>query len=355
MSYRIPRAQPAGPWPIPSLGERAELIPFESDVLRGNPLGDPSRRNVAVLRPPSGKTEGAPLILYLPGFAGSGPAELTRANAFEESLFQVFDRLQRTHACGEATVIAPDPTTALAGNQYVNSSAVGRYDDHIVDELLPWAQDRFHAGPVGVLGQSSGGFGALHLALEHPGRFAAVGSSAGDMAFDYCHVPEFPLACREMQKHGGPEEFLAALARDPTTIRGPHDASGAALIEIAAAASYSPDDAHPGQFDLPFDWRTSEIDPAVWRRWTAFDPVVRVATEEGADALGSLRRLHLTASRGDEWGLDQGARWFVAAARRHQVPVVHQEFDGGHFVRNPRFVSLFTGMVRALRGEESPE
>ncbi len=330
-------------------GPTAELVEFDSERLRDNPLGDPSRRAVAVLRPPSGRTEGAPLLLLLPGYAGSGPAELLRRGPFEESLFQLFDRLQRSGASAEATLIAPDPTTVLGGNQYVNSSAVGRWDDHLVQELVPWARERFRSGRVGVLGQSSGGFGALHLALEHPGRFDAVGSSAGDLGFEYAYLPDLARAAREFQRHGGPERFLEKVLADPSVVKGPTDASGAALMTLGLAASYSPIDTEPGAFELPFDWETAELRPDVWARWKRLDPVARVATDEGAAALRRARTVVVTGSTDDEWALDQGARWFAAVARRRGVPIVHEEFAGGHFVRGPRFESLFRHLVGALR------
>ncbi len=333
----------------PSFGDRAEVVEIDSAVLEGNPLGDPVRRGVAVLRPASGASEGRPLLLLLPGFGGAGPNELRRNGPFDENLFQLFDRLQRSGAAGPATLVAPDCTTTLGGNQYVNSSAVGRYDDYVVRELLPWARERFRPSQIGVLGQSSGGFGALHLALEHPGTFAAVGSSAGDMGFEYCELPELARACREYRRHGGPEKFLARLFEDPTVLQGPTSASGAALVIAAAGASYSPIDSEPGAFELPVDWETSEFLPTVWARWKRFDPIARLATPEGSAALRRLRLLHLTGSTGDEWVLDQAARWFVAVARRQEVPVVHEEFEGGHFVRNPRFAALFTRMVAALQ------
>jgi hypothetical protein len=333
----------------PGFGERAEVVELDSRVLEGNPLGDPVRRAVAVLRPPSGTTEGSPLLLLLPGFAGAGPNELRRVGPFEENLFQLFDRLQRTGACGPATLIAPDCTTALGGNQYVNSSAVGRYDDYVVQELLPWARDRYRPGRVGVLGQSSGGFGALHLAFEHPGAFDAVGSSAGDMGFEYCALPELARACREYRRHGGPERFLAQLFEDPAVLQGPTSGAGAALITAASGASYSPLDDEPGAFELPCDWETSEFLPRVWARWKRFDPIARIAEADGAAALRRLRLLHVTGSTGDEWLLDQGARWFAALARRAGIPIVHEELEGGHFARNPRFTTLFSRMVAALQ------
>ncbi len=334
----------------PRLGPRAEVIAHTSSVLADNPLGDPATRAVTVLRPPSGRTEGAPLLLLLPGFLGSGPTELGQHAPFAENLFELFDRLQRTGASAEATLLAPDCTTALGGNQYVNSPAVGRYDDYLVRELLPWARERFRSGAVGVLGQSSGGFGALHLAFEHPGTFGAVGSSAGDMGFEYAYLPDLARACRAYRRHGGPGGFLEALFQDPGLLKGPFDPSGSALLIAAMGASYSPVAAEPGAFELPCDWETGELRPDVWARWKRFDPVDRVATSAGAGALRQAKLVAVTGSSEDEWALDVGARWFAAVARRQGLPVVHGEFAGGHFVRNPRFSDLFPRMVAALQG-----
>ncbi len=52
-------------------------------------------------------------------------------------------------------------------------------------EVLPWVAERYRTGPIGVLGTSSGGFGALVLALRHPEVFRAAASNAGDAYFEY--------------------------------------------------------------------------------------------------------------------------------------------------------------------------
>jgi enterochelin esterase family protein len=348
-AFRVPVARRTERSFAPSLGTRAELVEHESAVLQGNPLGDPHRRHVAVLRPPSGRTEGGPLLVLLPGYGGAGPAELARRGPFEENLFQLFDRLQRSGACGEATLLSPDCLTALGGNQYVNSAAMGRYDDYVVRELIPWARERYRTEGIGVLGQSSGGFGALHLAFEHPGLFGAVGSSAGDMGFEYTYLADLAKACREYQKHGGPENFLGKLFEDPSILKGPTDPSGSALLVAGMAASYSPIENDPGAFELPCDWETSELRPEVWARWKRFDPVARVARPEGYEALRRVKVVAVTGSNGDEWFLDQGARWFASVARRHGLEVVHEEFAGGHFVRGPRFSAIYPCLVAALR------
>lgn len=351
---RVPIAL-KGPRLIPeSLGSSAKVYTLESRVLKGNPLGDPTTREVGVYTPPSGRTEGRPLLILLQGFTGAGWMLFDRRPPpFQEGLVLLLDRLIRSGECGEAVLVAPDALTCLGGSQYVNSSATGRYADHILDEVVPWAHETFGTGPVGVLGQSSGGFGALHLALERPGTFEAVGSSAGDMAFDLMFPHDFALAVRHFNRVGGPTKFLESFLADPSVVKGPYDPSGAALLVLAMAACYSPTAGDAGAFELPFDPITGERVPEVWQRWLAFDPVVRVAEAKGAAALRSLKLLHVTAGTSDEWALDVAARVFVAAARRAQVPVLHEEIEGGHFQKNERFRRLFVRMVAALNGTAS--
>jgi pimeloyl-ACP methyl ester carboxylesterase len=332
----------------PAISGAIKVEEFDSRVLEGNPLGDPVRRKVAYYTPPSGETEGKPLLVILTGFTGSGWMHFLPAGFLGEALYQKFDRLVRDRVCGEAVLVAPDCITSLGGSQHVNSSATGRYEDYVVKEIVPWAREKFHTGSTGVLGQSSGGFGALHLAIEHPDLFQAVGSSSGDMAFEHCYLPDIPKAVNEFKKVGGPEEFLAKMFEEPGTLKGPTDPSGSAINMLAMAACYSPRDSEPGEFDLPFDPMSGEMIPITWDRWLAFDPVRRLSTRKGKEALLRLRLVHVTASSPDEYALDIGARIFAAAASRQGVPVVHEEFVGGHFTSGPRFETLFTRMVGAL-------
>lgn len=326
-------------------------FPLESRLLRENPWGDPSVREISCYLPPSGVTEGRPLLLLLSGFTGAGWLDFQRANPFHEGLIQLFDRMVRSGLCREAVVVSPDCLTSLGGSQYVNSTATGRYADYVVQEVVPWARERFRTRGVGVLGQSSGGFGALHLAMEYPTEFQAVGSSAGDMAFDYCYLPDFPRVFRELRSAGGPERWLESVFEEPSRMKGPNDVSGAVLDLLAMASCYSPTEGTAGCFDLPFDLETGALLPEVWSRWLAFDPVQRLASPSVQEALRSLRSLHVTGSASDEFYLDVGARMFAAEAARQSIPVVHEEFPGGHFVRSPRFQALFGRMVAALSGD----
>jgi pimeloyl-ACP methyl ester carboxylesterase len=342
----IDRRGPAS-FPPPIKGSTGAAS-FESPVLKGNPWGDPHIRDIAYYVPPSGKTEGLPLLVHLPGFTGAGWMDFLRKGLYQETVIQLLDRMIRSGDCPEAVLIAPDCLTVLGGSQYVNSSATGRYADYVAREVVGWAKEKFRTGPTGVLGQSSGGFGALHLGMEYPDVFEAVGSSAGDAAFEYSYQPDFPRAFREYRKAGGPEKWLGRLFTDPSILKGPTDASGAALETLAMAACYSPRLDSPGSFDLPFDLETGFLLPEIWDRWLAFDPVRRLADPKARQALLGMRSVHVTGSDADEWFLDVGARMFAAEARRVGLSVRHDEFAGSHFARNPRYVALYSTMIPAL-------
>jgi S-formylglutathione hydrolase FrmB len=334
-------------FPPPLKGSTGQ-VSLESVVLKGNPWGDPHTRDLSFYVPPSGRTEGLPLLVHLPGFTGAGWMEFQRKGPYQESLIQLLDRMIRSRECPEAVLIAPDCLTSLGGSQYVNSAATGPYADYVAKELVPWAREKFHTGATGVLGQSSGGFGAIHLGIEFPDVFQAVGSSAGDAAFEYSYLPDFPRAFREFRKAGGPDKWLEHLFSDPSVLKGHTDASGSALNTLAMASCYSPSAIAPGSFDLPMDLESGALRPDVWARWLAFDPVLRLSDERVQRALRGMRSVHVTGSDADEWFLDVGARMFAAAAWRANVPVIHDEFPGGHGARNPRFAALYPRMVKAL-------
>ena len=51
-------------------------------------------------------------------------------------------------------------------------------------EVVPFLKERYRTGPCAVVGTSSGGYGALSLALRYPDLFPAAGSNAGDAFFE---------------------------------------------------------------------------------------------------------------------------------------------------------------------------
>ena len=83
------------PWARPLHGSFEALV-VESELLAGNPLGDPSRRPLYVYRAP-GARPGAPVVFMLQGYSGQLDTWLAR-RAFEPT---VVERLDAMFAAGE--------------------------------------------------------------------------------------------------------------------------------------------------------------------------------------------------------------------------------------------------------------
>lgn len=322
---------------------RVEMHRVESEVLRGNPLGDPHVRELPVYVPPDA-TGPLPVVLLLAGFTGRGQ-NMLETHPWKGGVVRRVDALMAAGELPPALLVLPDCFTRLGGSQYVNSSAVGRYEDHVVHELLELVERR-HAtrpGARAVMGKSSGGFGALHLAMRHPGLFQAVASISGDCHFEYGYAQDFLNGVRGLEAHGrDPRRFLEAFEES-------HDLSGdghAALNLLAMSACYSPDPDAPLGFALPVDLETGERIEAVWRRWLAFDPVV--ACEGHADALRSLRLLHLEAGRRDEFHLQFSLRILARRLSDLDIPHEHVEHEGGHFGLDARVPGVLGRVLAAL-------
>ena len=71
---------------------------------------------------------------------------------------------------GPALMVFPDCFTALGGNQYVNSSALGNYADYLVRELIPFVDREFRTLASrehrGCFGKSSGASSRMPPALR---------------------------------------------------------------------------------------------------------------------------------------------------------------------------------------------
>ncbi len=334
-------------FPGPLAGS-VEVHRFESQVLRGNPWGDPTVRELQVYVPPSGATKGLPLLVLLSGYTGAGWMHFVRPYFLRSNIVRTLDHLIRTGAAPEAVLVAPDCLTTLGGSQYLNSPASGRYEDYVVHEILPWVQERYGTGPTAVLGTSSGGYGALVLALRHPDVFRAAGSNSGDAYFEYCYLPEFPSVFRTLQKAGGPEALLRRVLSEPTSGFGPANPEIMAVEHMAYASAYSPSLDRPGEFELPFDLETGALRDDVWSRWLEWDPVRMVRTPIYSAALRRLKYVYVDGGTRDEYGLDLGARVFAREATAHGGHVELEQFDGLHFDGVPRYRIMIPRLLRAI-------
>jgi len=325
-----------------------------SQVLEGNRAGDSPERRVPVYLPPSyADSPGRryPVCYVLTGFTGRGRM-LLNDNPWNPALDDRMDALIASGACSEMILVMPDCFTRYGGSQYLNSSATGRYMDHLVEELVPHVDERFRKLPGrahrGVAGKSSGGYGALVLGLMHPETFGAVACHSGDMYFEYCYLPDVPKFCTQVQSAGG---LAAWLERFEGKRQKNHD-DHLTLNLLGMAAAYSPNpDRAPFGIDLPCDLETGAFREDVWRRWLEHDPLRML--ESRADALRSLALLYLDCGTRDEWSLHHGARLFSRRLKSLGIAHEHEEFDDGHMNVQYRYDVSLPKLARSLGATRS--
>lgn len=320
--------------------EIARLLALEGDVridfvrseaLAHNPLGDSAERPVVVYLPPEYDAQGSqryPALYVLHGYTGD-VAALLSTRPWETNVVQWADRLIKERRMPAALIVLVDGFTRLGGSQYVDSIHNGGYATYTVRDVVGHVDENYRTiaaeGGRAVLGKSSGGFGAMHLVLEHPGTFGAFASHSGDSYFRYAHPPAFATVQRALEAHDfNTEAFVQSF-------EGKHKRSMAeytTMEMLAYAAAYSPRSASAFDLDLPFEQRSGELNDEVFARWLTFDPAERV--QDRRAELARLRLRYLDCGRRDEYNLDIGARVVTERIRALGLDVRHEEFDDDH-------------------------
>jgi len=321
------------------------ILNHDSAVLRGNACGDPTQRELWVYTPPGYDDSDAryPVLWCLTGFSGTG-AMACGGNRWSPGLPE---RLDRLIAGGMPPVIVafPDCFTRWGGSQYMNSSATGRYEDYLCDELVPLVEERFRAsGRRGVFGKSSGGYGAVRLPMRRPGLFHAAASHSGDMGFAFVYLPEFADTIARITEVGS----LAAWVEQFEASEKIKGADFCVINTLGMASCYSPDPDAEFGFALPFDMQTGEIDSATWQRWRAEDPVEMVDEPEAADGLRALDLFFLDCGTRDEYRIHLGLRRFTKCLDALAVPYESQEFPDTHRSLNYRYEISLPKLAAAL-------
>ena len=311
---------------------RLEEFVLESAAAGSNMLGDPAERRVAVYLPEGyDDADGTyPVFVDLVGFTGSGLAHLSW-RPFGENVPQRLDRLRREGRMGPVVAVFPDCFTSLGGNQYVNSAAMGRWEDFLIDDLLPAVEARFRVRPGrqhrAVFGKSSGGYGAIVHGLRRADAWGAVACHSGDMDFDSGYRPGLAALPRRLRAFDADiAVFLDRLARaDKVT-----DDEFSIMELLAMAATYDPDPNAPKGIRLPLDLRTGRWDDEAWQRWRAHDPVVLAADPGHQDNLRRLSGVYIDCGTRDQFELLSGARQLHETLEDAGVPHRYEEFDDSH-------------------------
>ena len=173
-----------------------QCLEVQSEVLKDNPWRDQVTEMFGYIPHPNIlRDKSYPIVVFLAGFAGTGEGMLARTLT-EHSLATRCDRWIVQGECPPFdTAILPDCMTYLGGSQFVDSPAIGQYATYLMNEVLPLVADHVSFnGKVGLTGRSSGGYGAVRLAMEYPSKVHAVACHAGDMGFETAFVGELTMA-----------------------------------------------------------------------------------------------------------------------------------------------------------------
>src|SRR5688572_9514226 len=193
-------------------GDPGTVISLEhvSEILKDNPLGDPPVRKLGVWLPPGYDESGKrrfPVLYDLVGFTGSGISHLGW-KPFGDNVPERAARLMREGRMGPAIFVFPDCFTALGGNQYVNSSAIGDYADYLTRELIPFVDREFRTKPDrehrGCFGKSSGGYGSMIHGMKYAKYWGAIANHSGDAYFDFVYRHNWPNTLNELAKYRRP-------------------------------------------------------------------------------------------------------------------------------------------------------
>jgi hypothetical protein len=336
------------PWSREFIG-RVDELEIESEVLRGNALGDPHVRPLWVYVPPGYDDDPQrrfPCVYVIQGLTGQLDMWRNR-EAFRPSYLENIDELFGSGESPPALVAFVDCWTSIGGSQFLNSPATGRYQDFLCDEVVAFVDGRYRTiadrDHRGIQGKSSGGYGALVTPMLRPDVFSALASHAGDALFEACYLPEFAKSVRALRdKYGGSyDRFWEDFRARPAFSKEEDDVL---LNDWCMAACYSADD--DGTVRLPFEVATGRLIDEVWQRWLDKDPVRMVP--RFADQLRSMRAIWLDGGTRDEWFLDNGA---VAVSKELEaIGVEHtlELFDAGHMAIGYRYPRSLAFLARAL-------
>jgi len=325
-----------------------------SRLLENNPMGDPHVRRVHVYLPPDysdRRREPYPVVFMLAGWGGRGGRYLDDPGSFGVPLPERLDDMIRACELPPCIVVFPDGSTRLGASQYVNSPANGPYMDYLCDELVDWVDERFHTHKSrdfrGVMGHSSGGFGALAAGMLRSDRFGAVTSSAGDCWYEFLYTHTIPQTIEAIQAAGGVHPFVESFLACPNPMGLLGSRAIVAMLNLSMASCFTPNLEVPLlRGDLWFDLETGELLDEPWNRLLAWDPL-RMIDRHVAE-LRSLRFLHLEAGREDEYGLCLGHRQLAKKLERYGIRHEINEYPGRHSGHHHRMPSRLQRMVRHL-------
>ncbi|MES2965476.1 MAG: alpha/beta hydrolase-fold protein [Bdellovibrionota bacterium] len=305
-------------------------LDVESEALAGNPLGDPSLRRNPVLVPKGSRpsSSGWPVVLMLSGFTGNGWSAFYK-KPFELTTAEILDRAVAIGEAPLAIYVFCDAMTAWGGSQFIDSAAMGNYETYVSRDLVTAVKTKLPAthdvSRWCVMGGSSGGYGALHLASSHPELFGVVVAIAPDSFFEASLLGEIRTALPVIEKLGAVAGVKEELKSGRLAKRKDWHV---VLNAVAMGLCYSGDAS--GSVEWPVDSRSGNVETREWARWLEHDPLVFLPKR--SVNVAKWKACLLDVGTRDQFHLQYGTRQLADSLTETLGDRLSStEFDGTHF------------------------
>jgi enterochelin esterase-like enzyme len=301
---------------------------LQAKALASNLLGDSIERTIAIYLPPDyNESRHYPLLMALASYNNSGLG-LISWQPGRENLAERLDRLIISGEMPPCLVVFPDCFTRLRGNQYINSNAVGAYQDFLIQEVIPFVEALYSTGGQGYrgcFGKSSGGFGALTHGMTRPDIWSAVVCHSGGMGFQWMVSGYISLISTELKRHNyNLEQFI----RYTESVYKLTHEEFVCLMFLSFCAAYDPDPSCFLGIRLPFDSYTGQWREEPWANWLAHDPAF--PSIERLKSLSSLKALYIDCGSYDQYHLHFGARILHKTLLEQGINHFYEEFPDNH-------------------------
>ena len=285
-----------------------ERFSFTSPSLN-NQLGDPIEREVLVHIPPNSNGP-MPCIIYLAPFTGTGFA-IANWKAFAETLPQRHERLVKEGKMPPSILVMPDTFTSLGGNQFIDSETMGKWGSWLREDLRSELDSRFNISGYGLVGKSSGGYGALVRGMLDD-CWEAIACHSGDCGFELLFGIEMATTLTEIMPHGGVEQFLEYV-KQTSSLNGDDFHT---LMMLAMAATYS-------DGTLPVD-ENCKFDDEKWAEWKSWDPLTMIEDHQ------DLPPCWIDVGDSDQYNIQYGLRQLHKRMTELDIEHEWEEFPGTH-------------------------
>tara|TARA_R110002095_G_scaffold114088_6_gene99655 strand:- start:529 stop:1524 length:996 start_codon:yes stop_codon:yes gene_type:complete len=327
---------------------RLETLVIKSGLLKENPLGDSFIRECPVYLPPTYDPKNHyPLLLDLAPYTSSGLARVAWKN-FSKNIPERIELLILQGKIPPVIVAFPDCFTRLGGNQYINSSALGPYEDHIMQEVVPEIEKTYLCGGTGkrgVYGKSSGGYAALVYGMHHPDFWSAVACQSGDIGFELGYLYDMPQVLTTFASYDYSVQNFLKSFEESDTPRG-NDIHLLMILAMAATYDPSPDPKDYLGIRLPVDPKTMEIIPERWKNWLKNDPLEML--DHYGENLKKLKGVFIDCGAQDQYRLQFGTRRFSKALSSKGIAHCYEEFQGTHSGIDHRLEESLPFLLNAL-------